>query len=455
MSLKWRFAVLFSLFVSVILMASFTSIFVLYEEFRKEEFTRRITDHAIEISNAFTGLRNSGVEIVEKADRQSINALVNETIVIYDTAYRLLFKRPVTVNPVADKQLLNAAKRRGNLAFTDGDREAVVLYINSGQSKHFIVASAFDRYGRRKIENLKYILIFTFLGGLVLSGLFAFFYVRQIIKPVGELNRQMQRITENNLNERLATTRNNNELSRIANNFNDMLDRLQQSFEMRKSFVHHASHELRTPLASMLSQTEAALHKEGTPEEYKKVLVSLKEDQMDLIELTNSLLLLSRYESYKSSIEWALLRIDEIIYDIIDMIKEVYPQANINLEFVSVPEDSNLLTIKGNGALIGAALRNLVKNAYLYSSDRKVNILIDAGTQGIKIVFDNKGKQLNSEEQKQFSIPFFRGENAANIKGTGLGLSIAERIITLHKGQLRYKAVQDNVNRFILYFPFE
>ncbi|MFX8797645.1 histidine kinase dimerization/phospho-acceptor domain-containing protein, partial [Acinetobacter baumannii] len=75
-----------------------------------------------------------------------------------------------------------------------------------------------------------------------------------------------------------------------------MLQRLNNAFEFQKNFVHYASHELRTPLAVMLSQTESALNKNLSPENFQKVLESLKEEQLNLIELTNSLLLLSQYE---------------------------------------------------------------------------------------------------------------------------------------------------------------
>ncbi|MFT2526190.1 histidine kinase dimerization/phospho-acceptor domain-containing protein, partial [Escherichia coli] len=68
------------------------------------------------------------------------------------------------------------------------------------------------------------------------------------------------------------------------------------AFFFQKNFVQHASHELRTPLAVMLSQTESALHNQHTIEEYKKILESLREDQQQMIELTNSLLLISQYE---------------------------------------------------------------------------------------------------------------------------------------------------------------
>ena len=128
----------------------------------------------------------------------------------------------------------------------------------------------------------------------------------------------MRKIGENNLSQRVRITRGsvrNNEIVQIASNFNEMLDRLEKAFQMQRNFVHHASHDLRTPLATMLSQTESALRKDLSPAEAKRVLESLKEDQLGMIELSNALLLLAQYENLNFSPDWPMVRLDEIIHD--------------------------------------------------------------------------------------------------------------------------------------------
>ena len=293
------------------------------------------------------------------------------------------------------------------------------------------------------------------LGALLLSGLFAFLYIYQIIKPLGELNEQMQRITETNLTERIPVRKNTDELGRTAETFNAMLTRLQQSFEMRKSFVHHASHELRTPLATMLAQTEAAIKKDLSTEEYKKVLASLADDQQDMIDLTNSLLLLSQFESSTFTAEWLPVRVDELLYETIEIFKFQQKQADVSLDFKTLPEESSYLTIKGNHSLLISTFRNLVKNGCLYSEDCHVSIFISADESGITIEFENTGKQIQENERRNLFMPFFRAENSIQIKGTGLGLSIVQRIVELHNGTVKYEAVGEHVNRFTIHFPVQ
>jgi signal transduction histidine kinase len=432
-------------------MASVTAIYFLYEDFRKEEFTKRLRKESVEkFENAFTN--TSPGTGIQQLDLRTSSTLFDEEVTIYNSDLKAVYVHPKTTKPSNNTRLLEEIKMNNEKKFIVGDRDGLGIKINKGDAEFYILASAYDQFGRRKIQHLQYILFFTVLGALLLSGLFAFLYVKQVIKPLGELNEQMQRITESNLNERVTVRKSNDELSKTAETFNEMLNRLQQSFEMRKSFVHHASHELRTPLASMLAQTESALNKELTPEDSKKILKSLAEDQQDLIDLTNSLLLLSQFESLAFYSDWVPLRVDEILYDTIEIFKFQQKQAEVSLDFRTFPEDSSYLTIRGNNSLIISAFRNLIKNGCLYSDDCHVSIFISADETGITIDFENSGKQIKEAERANLFIPFFRAENSISIKGTGLGLSIVERIISLHKGEVRYEAVEDNINRFTIHF---
>lgn len=290
------------------------------------------------------------------------------------------------------------------------------------------------------------------LGSVMLAGCCAFVFVRQVIRPLTRLNEQMKRITANNLRERIVLSKSNNELQQIAASFNAMLERLEKGFEVQKSFVHHASHELRTPLANMLAQTEAALARELDAGEAKIVLQSLREDQQELIELTNSLLLLSQYEKISYSSEWPKVRLDQVLYDTIDLVKQSYPLANCSLSFAEMPEHEQALAIKGNDALLRSACKNLIKNAFQYSSDKNIVITIETGAGFLAVHFDNNGPTLSPAEQDRLFIPFFRGANAMGTKGFGLGLLIVKRIVLLHSGSITYTIPGEGINRFTVHF---
>ena len=205
--------------------------------------------------------------------------------------------------------------------------------------------------------------------------------------------------------------------------------------------------------ATMLSQTEAAINRNLDKEGYKKILISLKEEQTNLIELTNSLLLISQYDKIVFQDTWPIERVDEILYDTIATCKRMFSNLDISLDFKTLPENEDELLVVCNDTLLKSAFRNLIKNAYNYSNNQKVTIIIEINTPTIKIIFINTGNQLTSAEIDKIKMPFFRGQNAINKKGFGIGLSIVNKIIELHKGSILYSAVADNINKFSIILP--
>ena len=453
MTLKLRIAFLFSLFVFIILMISSVTIFILNENFRKDEFFKRVENKAKEVAQLVLKRQLSADDINREINLITSSSLPEQQICIFDPSFSVIYNSPNFPLPNIPVKNFESARKNKEYQYTTNKREAVLLYTIGQGKPYYILASAADIYGRRKIDNLKFILAFSVLGGLLLSGLLAFLYVKQIMKPLENLQQQMQKINERNLTERVRTGKSQDEVAQIAKNFNAMLDRLEHAFEMRKNFVQHASHELRTPMANMLLQTEAALSKPLAPESYQKILHSLKEDQQDMINLMNALLILSQYEKITYLKDWSQIRIDEVLYEAVDFVKQLWPRSVITIDFAAVPEKDEFLKINGNESLIKSAIQNLFKNACQYSEDYKVKVTIDANETGITLLFDNIGKQLSSHEQERLFIPFFRGENSINKKGFGLGLSIVQRIITLHKGSINYKSIENNINRFTVFFP--
>ena len=450
MKLRIRIALLLSSLVFIILLISVTSIYILYEKFRKDEFYERVKSRAV----FFGAIYLKGTS-PDQFKGQNDLTLFGEKVAVYNENEKLLSLRPDSLWITIPETVFTTARQKQFCFFNHGYRESVAYYVDGPLRKGYVISSAYDKFGRRKIENLQFVMLCTLGGGLLLSGLFSFFYVKQIVKPLSQLTNKMQLITESNMDERLTVTGDKSELDLIARNFNDMLDRLENAFEMRKRFVQQASHELRTPLANMLAQTEAALGKKLSAEESYDVLLSLKDDQQHIIELTNSLLLLSKYEKLALITDLTVIRVDETLYEAIDQIKIHYPDSHIQVNFTSVPDNDGLLTVMGNEVLLMAALQNLIKNACHYSEDNEVMINIDAQASGMCINFENTGKQLSDDEMQRLFIPFFRGENSVHKKGFGLGLSIVQRIVSLHKGTVRYTAVNERVNRFSLIFPKE
>ena len=450
MGIKFRFAVLLTFFVSLVLVVSFTSIYLLYYNYREEEFFDRVEAEGQEFADIVNNFKDQKV-----ADEVKIlkglhnNTLWDECLEVFDSTGIAINSLPDSFNYQIKQDFLLQIKRDidHKVKYFIGDKQYVAFY--KADTKNYVIASGNDFSGLKRLSNLKYILIAVFFGAIFITVFVSFSFVTQLLKPLTRLSNQIQHINESKLTERVEVTIGNDEIAQIGENFNSLLERLNNAFESQKTFVHHASHELRTPLATMFAQTESALKKELTVIEYKLLLQSLKEDQQELIELTNSLLLLSQYEKLNTSKEWPEIRIDEVIYDSISFTKKIFPNAEIIFSFENVPENEDDIMLKGNETLLKSAFGNLIKNGYLYSTDKKIIILVNYNNDSVFIHFDNIGNCITSTFE-QLITPFFRGENSTNIRGFGLGLSIVDRIVKLHNGIITYQYVDNKINRLTI-----
>lgn len=453
MKLRFRFTAFFSLLFTLLLLLSIFVIYLFVKGVRKHEYDKRLWAQAYYTYSSWQHkpLTDSVKKIV--ADYRFISTNNFHIIIVDSSAQKVVFNVNGTAEFLPAVNRLKTLKNNKPLYSTNGDVQIVSILFEEPQPC-YVIAYGYDRFGLERVRTLGRMLIMVALTGVVFIIVFAIIIVNLLTKPFIRLGLQMQRITETNLEERIKikSRRLNHEEAKIATHFNAMLDRLGRAFELQRSFVHHASHELRTPLATMLAQTELALKKDLTVEEAKKVLQSLREDQQEMVELTNSLLLLSQYERTNTSPEWPVLRLDELLYDTMSMVKRMLPNVNVSLEFAQMPDNELFLSIQGNDSLIRSAFRNLIKNAWLYSDNKSVAITIDSTGNNIYLHFDNNGKLLSLEEQERLFIPFFRASNSTQRKGFGLGLNIIQRIVTLHKGSIGY-IIYNNLNRFTLQFP--
>ena len=456
MNLKLRFALLFTLCVAAILISSSVAIYLLNYHYREVDYYERVKAEAMEFHNTLSDLPDPSSLSSDTLVRVLHNStLYDEQIVLADTNRVVLYKLPDSLHVDISLYTLQRIKDEKEYRwYSESKYQNVGVFLP--EEGRIIIATGHDKTGLVKLVKLRIILGLVLIVGLLVAAFISFLFVREAFRPLTKLSWQLKNTSLQDLTRRLEVKNTKDEISEIAENFNAMLDRLDKAYGFQKSFVYHASHELRTPLATMLSQTESALGRPMTGTEYEKLLISLKEEQQELIELTNSLLLISQYEEMRFAQEWPSLRIDEILYETVSQAMRALPGLVAEIRFVPLPENDNDLIIQGNESLLKSAFFNLVKNAFLYSSDQKVSISIESNLSDIRVHIENGGPQPGPEEVEKLMVPFYRGQNALKSKGFGLGLSIIHRIITIHKGKISYQALSGSINRFtvILEKPF-
>jgi signal transduction histidine kinase len=438
MNFKIRSAILFTAVVAAILLVSYISIYLSYANFKQDEFYLRLEQKAKTTYKFLVEVKEIDYNLLKVIDRNTINELYNEKVLIFDEHFKLIYSSIDDQRVSYSSDLLSKIVNQKNVRYQDNGSEVVGLLVSHAGKKAIVLASATDTYGSKKLTNLRFTLYLSFFIALLLTAAISYLYVKQSFAPIDSLNKQITRINQVSLDERVPVYNNNDELDQLARNFNQMLDRLESAFKVQRSFIQHASHELRTPLANLITSCEAALKKEMSAEAYRSLIVSLNEEHHNLVEVTNALLLLSKYESTNAQIDFQELRVDDVLFDAIDEVQLLYPNCLIKFNLSNELTEQQL-SIWGNSVLLKTAFNNLLRNACKYSINGQVEISLSDNDTQLNISITNAGKTLDDDELAFMLQPFFRGRNAETQKGYGLGLSISGRIVELHKGNITYQ----------------
>jgi signal transduction histidine kinase len=270
-------------------------------------------------------------------------------------------------------------------------------------------------------------MLVTLITGYVFSS--------QLVRPISGIISEVTSISSHNLSKRLRTGISQDELNQLAETFNELLDRLEHSFDTQRRFISNASHELSTPLTSISSQLQVTLQKERSPGEYQKVLQSVQEDVEQMRQLTKGLLEIARTGT-QGSIELNEFRIDELLLKVAADIRRNNAAYKVHVRFDDMPDSEEQVTVFGNYDLLYAAFRNIIENGCKFSPDKTSAVEMTFADREINIHVRNNGDVITEQEIELIFQPFFRGGNSSQVKGFGLGLPLAKRIVTLHKGTI-------------------
>ena len=336
--------------------------------------------------------------------------------------------------------------------FDSETKEAIGTLVHEQGKEYLVVASATDKWGESKIENLRIILLIAWAVSVVIIVFLGYFFSSRALKPISEVVEQVELISETNLNARVRMVNNKDEIAHLAFTFNKMLARLEEAFMLSKSFVSNASHELRTPLTAITGQIEVILMQRRENEEYRQVLQSVLEDIKSLNKLSNGLLGLTQAGADRASLKMTSVRIDETLWQARTDVLKLQPDYQIDINFEALPENEEELCITGSENLLRTAFINLMENGCKFS-DGRVEVLLSVLPDEISIKFTDKGIGIGERDIKNLTEPFFRADNARNVKGHGIGLSLTSKIVSLHRGRLVTESVLHSGTTFTVLLP--
>lgn len=289
---------------------------------------------------------------------------------------------------------------------------------------------------------------------LVPALLLGYWLAKRSLKPVSEMSRQAKNISANNLNARLVVNNERDEIGELTNVINELLNRLEQSFEQQKRFMADASHELRTPLAIVQGESEVALsQKNRAVSDLRESLAVVLDESKRLTKIVEDLFTLSRVDAGVFKTNFKRIYLDEILADCVRNVRVLADKKKIALDIATEETE-----ISGDEQLLHRLFLNLLDNAVKYNrecGEVRVNLA------NKRVTISDTGLGIAAQDQPKIFERFYRTDKSRNraaessTSGAGLGLAIAKWIAELHQADLNLSQSSASGSEFTIKFPVE
>lgn len=276
---------------------------------------------------------------------------------------------------------------------------------------------------------------FQVMGTVILIGSILMYILAGLaLKPVQKLADEIKTMDSGTLSKRITNYSAGDELNKLADSFNGLLNRLQMAFEREKRFSAAAAHELKIPLTVIKTDLDV-LEIDGKPsrDEYRESITIVRKQTNRMISLVDSLMRLSMANN---CIRNDIIKIGSVLEEIVEELQE-----NIKKKEIVLQTEITSCMISGNNVMLKHALSNLVENAIKYNvQGGKIYILTQMEQNNCKIIIRDSGLGIEKEASEHIFESFYREDQSRSraMGGAGLGLAITKEIIEQHGGSICY-----------------
>jgi heavy metal sensor kinase len=295
------------------------------------------------------------------------------------------------------------------------------------------------------LRDLALILLLAVPATLALASFSGLFIADRALRPIGDITREAQRISEHQLDRRLNLDLPNDEVGRLARTFDAMLARLDAAFQRQRRFTADASHELRTPLTVMKGTIDVTLNRPREADDYRATLSQVNAEVDRMTRLTEDLLLLARADAGRPLAQPRDMDLAACLRQVTDDLRSLAAAKALALE-VAAPD---ALPTHADPDQVRRMLSNLIENAIKYTPRGRVKIhaeRVEAATgaqsPAIRITIADTGPGIAPEHLPHVFERFYRADEsrARRLGGSGLGLAIARSIATAHGGAIELRS---------------
>lgn len=333
------------------------------------------------------------------------------------------------------------------------DRKVRIInypFTYKDQDHYYVQVGVYQRPIIDLILNFMISVVISIPVILVLTSFIGRMLVKRILRPVDEIASIARRVSHEDLAARVQTKVNYKEVKYLIDDFNDMINRLENSFAHIEEFTSHAAHELRTPLTVIKGEAELALLNKRSEEDYRRAMQVTLDEVHRMLRIVEDLLLLSKIDYRPEVFIYEQFDFIEYMSEIAQQTELLVREKRIVLD-VQIPREK--AAVKADRVHLRRLFFNVIDNAIKFTPEKgKISIAVEVKKEYIQITIGDSGIGIPQAEISKIFDRFYRTTNSSR-GGHGLGLSIALSLARLHKGTIRVQSELNRGTRFFITLP--
>ena len=359
--------------------------------------------------------------------------------------------RDIGVSKAAIKQLIGENRpvfKTVNLP--DRKHNIRVIYVGISRSIILQLGQSMENY-TRFIEAFRKIFVVTMASLFVLAAIIGWFMARRALAGVEAVTRTARQISESSLEERVPVKKYQDEIDQLAITFNQMLDRIQTLVAGIREMSDNIAHDLKSPITRIRGISEVSLTTGASEKEYENMAASTVEECDRLLDMINTMLVISRTEAGVNKLDARELDIGAVVRDACELFRSPAEDKDLTL-VCDVPGN---FSISGDNRLIQRLIANLLDNAIKYTpAGGRIDVTVStANPDGVAIIIKDTGLGIAREDQTRIFERFYRCDPSRSEAGIGLGLSFARAIARAHGGDLTVSSELNEGSTFTVTLP--
>jgi len=359
--------------------------------------------------------------------------------------------RDIGINKDAINRLINdPGPVFDTISIPDRKHKVRILYAVLGPGLIVQLGRSMDNY-TRIIEAFRRIFVTTMAVLFVLAAIVGWFMAKRALAGVETVTQTARRISDRSLAERVPVKTKVNEIDQLAITFNQMLDRIQKLVTEIKEMSDNIAHDLKSPITRIRGIAEVSLTTESTLQEYENMAGNTIEECDRLLDMINTMLVISKTEAGLGQFENKELDIARQVQDACELFLPMADNAGLTL----VCDAPARLLICGDIRMIQRMISNLIDNGVKYTAEGG-HIMVAAhpgGQQSIQISIKDTGIGISADDMPHIFERFYRCDPSRSRTGTGLGLSFARAIARAHGGDITVSSEPDKGSLFTVVLP--